>query len=227
MFAAAPAEMRMENAAAVSAAGTPAATTGGTLQERMLLRLNPALADPAPVHDTSALLTQTLFGQRAALTPDAIAASLLVTGTSPHGGEKDSLTPLEAAQLPQFLMLQQLIKPISDAASGAVVQHWLAAGLAGSFTTAAPEDEGAANAVAANAAPTPAASRKTASNNATGSAPAGNVPASGPQTAALDALRKELDTLKVQVDSQSKLIAELQPTPPEGGKPVAPKRRKR
>jgi hypothetical protein len=173
----------------------------------MLLRLNPALADPAPVHDASALIAQTLFSNRAALTPQAIAGSLLGAATLQRESA-DRLSTLEAAQLPQFLMLQQLVKPVSDAASGAVIQHMIAASLFGGTSAAS----GATNGAAASSAATSAAEAAAASE---------------PPPAALDALRKELDALKAQVDSQSKLIAKLQPTPPKGAKPVAPKRDKR
>jgi hypothetical protein len=194
---------------ATASGGTTAGgtTAGNTLQERMLLRLNPALADPAPVHDASALIAQTLFSNRAALTPQAIAGSLLGAATLQRESA-DRLSTLEAAQLPQFLMLQQLVKPVSDAASGAVIQHMIAASLFGGTSAAS----GATNGAAASSAATSAAEAAAASE---------------PPPAALDALRKELDALKAQVDSQSKLIAKLQPTPPKGAKPVAPKRDKR
>jgi hypothetical protein len=101
----------------------PPAGHDTTLQERMLLRLNPALNDAAPVHDAVTLFSRTLFGERGTLTPQAIAGSLL--GTQVLQGQQDAggLSANEAAHLPQFLLLQQLVKPVTDAAGGGLLKQ--------------------------------------------------------------------------------------------------------
>jgi hypothetical protein len=96
-------------------AAAPESATGNTLQQRMLLRLNPALDDPAPAHDIAALFVQNLFGDRKTLTPQQIASSL-IGSVDPQGKGGTPLSSLESANLPQFMLLHQLIGPIADAA---------------------------------------------------------------------------------------------------------------
>jgi hypothetical protein len=96
-------------------ASTAEAAAGSTLQERMLLRLNPALDNPAPVHDTAAMFVQSLFGDRKTLTPQDIVSSL-IGSVDPQGKGGTRLSSVESANLPQFMLLHELLNPIAGAA---------------------------------------------------------------------------------------------------------------
>jgi hypothetical protein len=126
--------MRARAATGTTGTGETAATTGstggGTLQERMLLRLNPALDDPAPVQDSAALFARTLFGDRGALTPQSIVESL-VGPIDLERKEGAPLSALESANLPHFMLLQQLVKPITDSTLAPAMAHLTRSGLFG------------------------------------------------------------------------------------------------
>ncbi len=118
--------IRAAAAAPAGAAGAPppAAEPANNINEQMTMRLNPTLQDPEKVHDLASLVGQTLFSQRSPLTARGLVEAL--TGAKRSDGAP---TDLQAAQLPQFLLLQELIKPVSDAAGAPAMTRMLGASL--------------------------------------------------------------------------------------------------
>jgi hypothetical protein len=86
----------------------------GSLNERMTMRLNPTLSDAAPVHDMSALLASTLFTQHAPISAQSF-MNAFTGGGKRTGEDAATLTALQTSHLPQFLLMQQLVKPLTDA----------------------------------------------------------------------------------------------------------------
>lgn len=108
------------------ASATASAPPDNELNERMTLRLNPTVTNAAPIHDTSALLVNTLFAQRDTLTAESFLSSLV------GGGQ--GLSTLQSGNLPQFLLMNQLLKPLTDATGAGSVSKLMTAGLFSSKT---------------------------------------------------------------------------------------------
>lgn len=98
------------------------------------LRLNPMLKDPAAIQDMVGLLTGTLFSRNSPLTADALFNALSGATQSQDGG--GGLSAVQAAHLPQFLALHELVKPIIEASGTTGLTGMLGAALQGSFAGA-------------------------------------------------------------------------------------------
>ena len=109
-------------AAATAAAGAPNAGTGSdAFHQEGMVRLNPQLDPVTPVHNTTALLVDVLSSGRP-LEPEALINTLLASNV-----EGDKLSAVESANLPQFLLLNQIAKPMVQAAAGSVATTSLGA----------------------------------------------------------------------------------------------------
>jgi hypothetical protein len=107
--------------------GTPssgATSNGSTLSERMLLRLNPVLSDPTAIETSAGLVATTLAHDQPVLTPDLFMQRVLgqlgpasgQTATGPFTAGPDTTA------LAQYMVLHQLVRPITDAASTPILQ---------------------------------------------------------------------------------------------------------
>ncbi|MFO1322809.1 MAG: hypothetical protein U1F15_01985 [Burkholderiales bacterium] len=99
--------------------------------QRATQRLNPSLKDAQPMAAASALLSGALFAREQVLAPQSLVESFLV----PAGKRgKSALTDVEIANVPQFLALHQVAKPIA----GPAFAPLLAGMLGPSFAAPAP-----------------------------------------------------------------------------------------
>lgn len=126
------------NAAGENPPGQPApaaSDTGGAgtnaavafFREQAMLRLDPTFAKAKQVSDASALLAETIFSGKP-LEPERLVNTLLAAQSD---GAK--LSPLQSANLPQMLLLNQIAKPIAQATLDPFIQGSLG-GFAQAFT---------------------------------------------------------------------------------------------
>jgi len=120
------------DAAARAATGGPNAGTGAdAFHQQGMVRLNPQLDPATPVHDTTALLVDVLSSGKP-LEPEALINTLLAPSV-----EGDKLAAVESASLPQFLLLNQVAKPMAQAAAGSFAATSLDALVGGLMQAAA------------------------------------------------------------------------------------------
>ena len=120
-------------AAAAGAAGAPdVGPAAAFFREQAMLRLNPKLAKPNQIGDASSLIAQTLFSGKP-LEPEQLINTLLAPK-----GDAARLAPEQSANLPQFLLLNEIAKPITQAALGPLMEATLG-NLAASSLGGAPD----------------------------------------------------------------------------------------
>ena len=167
--------LRQSDTVAVSGAAAVRAAAPNlgaeVFHQQATLRLNPAVADSGALHDASMLLAEVMLAAEP-LAPDRLVNTLL-------GAKSDRIPAAEGASLPQFLLLNQIAKPMAQAAFGAI-------GPLGSFAGAALGNLGAAPGAAA--------------------APAATPP---PDDPTLAALRDEVARLQATIDRHSGEIEQL------------------
>jgi hypothetical protein len=120
--------------AAGPAAGQPAPDASGAtafFREQAMLRLNPQLAKKSQIADASSLIAETLMSGKA-LDPEQMINTLL----APQAAAA-KLAPEQRENLPQLLLLNQIAKPIAQAAAAPVVGAALG-NLAASYMREAP-----------------------------------------------------------------------------------------
>ena len=123
-------------AAAAGAAGTSgtSGTSGKTLTDRMTLRLNPTLNDPSSIQDMTSLLAGTLFSQAQPLTAETLFNSL--TGQKASAAGQAGLSTQQVTYLPQFLAIQELVKPLVEATGAPMLTRTLTAAMASASAVA-------------------------------------------------------------------------------------------
>jgi hypothetical protein len=182
-----------------AAANNDAAAQYTTLDERMTLRLNPTLSDPTSIEDMTSLLAQTLFSQSAPLTAASLFDSLSPVKVAAGAARPaPALTDVQIEQLPQFLALQQLVKPVVEATGAPALTRVLAS----SFAAAAAAAPAGAQPAAPGGAGQPAAPAQPA-------APGAAQPAAPAASSDLEDVRNELARLKQTVASQAGEITAL------------------
>ena len=109
-------------------------TSGKTLTDRMTLRLNPTLNDPSSIQDMTSLLAGTLFSQAQPLTAETLFNSL--TGQKASAAGQAGLSTQQVTYLPQFLAIQELVKPLVEATGAPMLTRTLTAAMASASAVA-------------------------------------------------------------------------------------------
>ena len=105
----------MAAAASGPAVGPESNAGNNFFHQQGILRLNPTVADTAPLQDASILLANVLISAKP-LEPELLMNTLFGAGTA----QGDKLSAVDSANLPQFLLLNQIAKPMAQAAFGSL-----------------------------------------------------------------------------------------------------------
>jgi hypothetical protein len=135
----APVGVVQPNIAAPHVAMGAAAPAADMFHQQGILRLNPTIENAKPLSNTTSLLASTLFSTTA-LEPEKLINTLLTKAPADA-----KLSGVESSNLPQFLLLNQIAKPIAQAfaspLAGAVLAHRLGAMTAAPPPPQAPRDD--------------------------------------------------------------------------------------
>lgn len=206
-------------AEAANAGGPDANASSDFFHQQGLLRLNPTVADAAPWHDASALLADVL-GSTRPLEPETLMNAMLAAQSQGR-----TLSPVASANLPQFLLLNQIAKPMAQAALGSLGK----AGLGGLERSAGQAPAGAGSQTPTGGGQTPAGGASQAPASGESQAPAGGAsqaPAGGEartpshDDGALAAMRAQIAKLQATIERHATEIEHLR----SGGGGPRPKR---
>jgi hypothetical protein len=116
-----------------------ASVNNDLFHEQAFRRLNPMFSKAGGIQDSATLVVQTLFSGQP-LEPERLINTLLASGV-----QGDKLGSLARSNLPQFMLLNQLVKPVAEAAAGPLGASALGAragaGAAGASDLAAMREE--------------------------------------------------------------------------------------